>query len=191
MFNIFEQPWTLLGAAIITLLVILIVRSIFPEKQRWWLWLVPVFIAVAGFALDYLVKTDLEKINSLIKAGMKAVEQEDTDAIDAMIAPDYSDSYHNTKADLMHYCNMMLSQPLVEKNSKRALEIQISPAQATATLTALMRFDKQSFVCQTGITFLPIKVELTVQKQPDKNWLFNRAEVLELNGQPVNWRHVR
>jgi hypothetical protein len=86
---------------------------------------------------------------------------------------------------------MMLSQPLVEKNSKRAVEIQISPPQATAALTALMRFDKQSFVYQSGITFLLVKVELTLQKQPDKNWLVNRAEVLELNGQPVNWRHVR
>ncbi|MHC4239449.1 MAG: hypothetical protein ACYSUC_06790, partial [Planctomycetota bacterium] len=62
MLNIFQQPWTILLVAVITSLAISIYRWLFPEKSRRWQLLVPLVIALAGFALDFLVKTDLEKI---------------------------------------------------------------------------------------------------------------------------------
>lgn len=190
MFDIFEQPWTLLTVAIIVLLVMLTVRKIFPEKRQWWQLLISAIIAVAAFGLDFLVKTDLEKINALIRTGIKAAEEEKADAIDAIISANYSDSYHNTKKDLMHYCRAMLSEPLVEKNKKHALIIEISPPTATATLTVLTKFDKESFIYQNLRTLLT-KIQLDLQKQPDKRWLINQAEILELNRQPVNWGHIR
>ena len=191
MFDIFHQPWTLLFAAIIVLFVMLIVRRILPEKRRWWQWLLPVFLAVAAFGLDWLVKTDLEKINALIKTGIKAVEQENADAVGAIISPNYSDSYHNTKEHLMNYCTLMLSEPLVEKNKKIALVIELSPPKATATLTVLIRFDKESFIYQNYKPTLLTKTELHLRKQPDKQWLIHRAEVLELDRRPVNWKNIR
>jgi len=191
MFDIFEQPWTLLTTAVIVLLAVLTLRSIFPEKRRWWQLALPAFLAVAAFGLDFFVRTDLEKINATIKAGMKAVEEEDTDAIDSIIAANYSDSYHNTKQDLMRHCRLLLSEPLVEKNKKTALVIETSPPKATAALTVLTKFEEQSYVYKNYKPRLLTKIELHLQKQPDNRWLIDRAEVLELDRQPVNWRDIR
>ena len=191
MFNIFEQPWTLLVVAVLILPVLLMFRRIFPEKRYWWQLLLPPFLAVAAFGLDLLVQTDLEKINEVINTGIKAVEEENSAAIEVIISENYRDSYHNTKVDLMHYCRLMLSQPLVEKNKKLALAIEISPPTATATLTVLIAFDEQSYVYRDFKQFIPIKIELHLQKEPDKSWLINRSEILEIDRQPVKWKDVR
>lgn len=191
MFNIFEQPWTLLVVAILTLPVLLMLRRIFPEKRHWWQLLLPPFLAVAAFGLDLLVQTDLEKITTLINTGIKAVEEENPAAIEAIISENYRDSYHNTKVDLMHYCRLMLSQPLVEKNKKLALVIEISPPTATATLTVRTAFDERSYVYRDFKQSILIKIELHLQKEPDKSWLINRSEILEIDRQPVKWKDVR
>jgi len=191
MFNIFEKPWTLIGIAVLVFLGLLQFRSIFTEKRRWWQWLIPAFLTVAAFGLDFLVKTDLEKINDVIKTSIKAVQQEDCDAIEAIIADNYRDSYHNTKAHLMAHCRKELSRSKVEKNKKAGLLIEMSPPQATAELTVWMRFDKNSQVAQSYKQLFLIKVRLNLQKQPHKRWLIHRAELLELDRQPVNWRNIR
>ncbi len=191
MFSIFEQPWTLLGAAVITLFGVFTYRSFVPEKRYWWQFLIPVFIAAIAFGLDSIVQTDLEKINSLINKGMKAVEEEDTGAIDAIISADYKDSYHNSKERLMNHCNRELSRSLVEKNKKMSLQLEMSPPTATADLTVLMVFEKDSFVAQNYRPFLSVKVKLYLQKEQDNMWLINRAELLEIDRQRVSWRQIR
>ncbi len=190
MFDIFEQPWTLLVVAIVTLLVMLIVRRISPEKKHWWQWFLPVLIAAAAFGLDFLVQTDLEKINAVIDTGVKAVEEENPDAIEQIISDNYGDSYHNTKDDLMYHCRARLSEPLVEKNIKRIVAIDVSPPKATAILTVRIVFDKRSYVYQSFKRLMLTKVKLDLQKEQDK-WLINRAEVLEIDMQPADWRHIK
>lgn len=191
MFNIFEKPWTLIGIAVLVLLGLLQFRSIFTEKRRWWQWLIPAFLVVAAFGLDFLVKTDLEKINAVIKTSIKAVQQEDCDAIEAIIADNYYDSYHHTKAHLMAHCRKELSRSAVEKNKKANLLIDKSGPQATAVLTVWIRFGKDSYVAQNYKQLFLVKVRLHLQRQRKKQWLINRAELLELDRQPVNWRAVR
>ena len=191
MFDIFKQPWTLVGTAVLTFFVLIQFRSIFPEKRHWWQWLIPAFLALSAFGFDFFVKTDLEKINGLIKRGIKAVEQENCPAIEVIIADNYRDSYHNNKASLMVHCRSRLSSSPVEKNKKAGLLIEMSPPQATAELTVWMRFDKISQVAQSYKQLFLIKVRLNLQKQHNKRWLINRVELLELDRQPVNWRQVR
>ncbi len=190
MLNIFDEPWTLLGIAILILFGLLTFRSIFPEKRRRWQWLLPLFLAASAFGLDFAVQTDLEKIKAVIKAGMKAVEQEDYSAIESIIADNYSDSYHNTKASLMSHCKNELSRSPIEKTTKTDLQIEMSPLQAIATLTALTKFDKASYVAANYKQLFLIKVTLYLQKQPDKKWKIYRAELLELDKQPVSWRQI-
>ena len=48
MFDFFEQPYTLIGAAVIVLFVVFTIRSVVPEKRHWWQFLLPVFVAAAG-----------------------------------------------------------------------------------------------------------------------------------------------
>ena len=191
MFDIFEQPWTLTGAAVLVLFGILTFRSFCPEKRRWWQLFVPLFLAVAAFGVDMLVQTDNEKINSVIKAAIKALQQEDCEAIGATIADNYSDSYHSTKKQLLDHCRRELSQSLVEKGKKTGLLIEISDSKATAILFATIFFDKNSYISQNYKSFLWVKARLSLRKQHDKSWLISRVEILELDRQPTNWSRIR
>ena len=192
MFNVLEQPWGLLTVAIIVLLILLMFRSIFPEKRHWWQLALPAFLAVAAFGLDRLVQTDLEKINKVINIAIKAVEEEKPDAIDAIISENYSDSYHRNKRALILHARRVLSEPVVEKNIKRILEINISPSKTTAEATFTVRvvFDKRSYVYQKYKRIMLVKVRVNLQKKQGK-WLINQAELLELDRRPFNWRQIR
>ena len=86
MWNFFEQPWTLLGAAVIVLLGVLTFRIVWPEKRAWWQWLLPVGIAVLAVGLDWAVATDYEKIDRIGKIAMRAAEQEDCAALGRLLA---------------------------------------------------------------------------------------------------------
>jgi len=190
MFDIFEQPYTLIGAAVLVLFGILTFRSFCPEKHRWWQLLIPVFLAIAAVGADMLVQTDLEKINSVIKAAINAVQQEDYNAIGATIDNNYSDSYHSTKQLLLDHCRQELSKPLVDKIKKPARKIDISDSNATATLFVVIILDKNSYITEYK-PFLQVKARLSFRKQPDKRWLISRIEILEIDQQPINWRNIR
>jgi len=198
---VFEQPWPLLITAGFVLLLVLILRSIFPQNRRWWQWLLPALFAAAAFGLDFLVETDREKISAVISTGVKAVEKENPDAIEALIADNYRDSFHGTKDDLMRDCRIRLAEPLVEKNIKKILSIEISPRSgealredesptATAVFTVRMLFDKRSYVYQSFKEQLHVKAEVSLQKQSDGTWLITSAEILALDLRPVNWKDV-
>ncbi|UCE47264.1 MAG: hypothetical protein JSW47_16875, partial [Phycisphaerales bacterium] len=63
MFDFFEQPYTLIGGAVLVLFGVLTFRSVLPEKRRWWQWLLPMVLAGSAFGLDAMVQTDSEQIN--------------------------------------------------------------------------------------------------------------------------------
>ena len=190
MFNIFEQPWSLLIASVLVLFVVLILRRIFPEKRCWWQLVLPAFFAVLAFGLDLLVQTDLEEIKGVISTLVKGVEEENCGAIEAIISPKYSDSFHNTKERLMRHCRARLSEPLVKKTYKTILEIDVSPPTATLTLTIRVMFDRQSYIYEFKRLML-VKVKLDLQKEQDNYWLIKRAEILEIDGQSHDWRHIQ
>ena len=59
--KIFQSPTTLIVASAIALIVVVFIRQTWPEKRKFWQLLIPPAIFAAAFALDYFVKTDLEK----------------------------------------------------------------------------------------------------------------------------------
>ena len=191
MFDFFEQPYTLIGAAVIVLFGVFTFRSVIPEKRHWWQFLLPVFVATAGIGLDVLVQTDLEKINSAIKTIITAVQEEDCDSIEALIAEDYQDSHHKSKWELISHCRRRLTPSLVEKNRKTGCLVKLSPPKARVTLFMLATFDKNSYVTQNYKSFIFFKIEFRFQKQADKRWLINRCEVLEIDKQPAKWNDIR
>jgi hypothetical protein len=187
MWNIFEQPWTLLGAAVLVLLGVLTFRSVWYEKRRSWQWLLPAGIALLGVGLDLGVTTDLEKINRVIKVGLKAIEAEDCAAIGRLIADDYQDSYHKSKESLLDQCRARLVPPAVQKVRKISAKVEVSAPDAKATLTMWMTFDKDSFWAQAYKPTALITVQLYFRKQPNKSWLVCRVEVREVDKTPVTW----
>jgi hypothetical protein len=187
MWNIFEQPWTLLGAAVLVLFGVLTFRSIWYEKRRSWQWLLPAGVAALAVGLDLGVTTDLEKINQVIKTGLKAVEAENCDAIARIIADDYQDSYHKSKESLLNQCRTRLVPPAIQKIRKISAKVEVSAPEAKATLTMWMTFDKDSFWAQAYKPTALVTVQLYFHKQSNKTWLVNRAEVREVDKTPVTW----
>lgn len=191
MFDFFEQPWTLIGGAVLVLFGMLTFRSVFPEKRRWWQMLVPALIVAVAFGLDAIVQTDLEKINAVIDTGIKAVKEEDFRAIESILSDRYRDSYHRSKQHLLDHFKRVLSEPLIANHKQTGRLIDVKQQQATVVLFTTVTFEKNSRIAQNFTSFLMTKTKLALRKQPDENWLLTRIEVLELNRQPANWGHIR
>ncbi len=152
-------------AALLTLQIIHIIKT---YERRRWQWFLPIILIAAAFGLDLLVKTDSEKINTVIRKIQKASEQEDCNAIGALISADYSDPFHNSKDALMNHCRRLLSEPLVKKSRQRGVKIEISPPKAEVTLTVVVHFDEQSYVHREYMSLAIVKIELDLQKEQDK-----------------------
>ena len=166
MLKIFKQPWPLLAAEIV------------------------IFIAMLVFGIDFLIQTDHEKIVSLIKAGSKAVEQQNSDAIEPLISENYLDSFHRNKKSLLRHCRTILPNLPIEKNITRIAKINIDRPNAAAVLTVRVVFDENSSVSDfKKIMFVKVRTDL--QRQDDNEWLINRVEILEIDRQPFNWKKLR
>jgi hypothetical protein len=187
MWNIFEQPWTLLGAAIIVLCGVLTFRSVWYEKRRSWQWFLPAGVAVLAVVLDLAVTTDREKIHQVINTGIKAAETANCDGLARLVADDYRDSHHTSKEVLIRECRTRLRPPAVRKIRKVSAKIEVTPPEAKATLTLWTTFDKDSFFAQAYKPQALITVELHLHKQPNGTWLASRVEPLEVDKNPVSW----
>jgi len=187
MWDVFEQPWTLLGAAVVVLFVVWTVRSVWPEKARSWQWLLPLGVAALAFGLDHAVATDLEKVNAVVKAGIQAAEAEDCTALARLIAPDYEDSYHKSKEELIAHCRSRLESPSIEKVRRIASEVKITPSEAVATFTIMLKFHKDSYWAKAYKPSALVVLEFRLRKQRDNSWLVHQAEVREVDKMAVNW----
>jgi hypothetical protein len=192
MFDFFEQPYTLIGGAVLVLFGVLTFRSMLPEKRRFWQWLLPVLLAGAAFGLDALVQTDTEQINATIEAGVAGFEAEDLDAIGRVLSESYSDSLHGTKQRLLFYCKQSLSQSQVVKARIKGVKVMnLSEAGATAIVFTQLTFDKNSYVAENYKPSLQIKTKLNLKKHSGVGWLVSRVELEGLDGQSVSWRQLR
>jgi hypothetical protein len=190
MWNIFEQPWTLLGASVLVLFGVLTFRSIWDRKRHWWQWLLPLVLAGAAFGLDFLVVTDLEKVHTATRMLLKAVENENIIGIARLIGPDYSDIRHSSKAALMTRCRQELDGPTVERLKKLDDIVELSPGGAKVTVSLFVRFAKDSRIARLYKPVFLAKIRLTLKKQPNGQWLIDRIDMLEVDKQPITWRNV-
>lgn len=191
MFDIYEQPWTLLGIAVIVLFVVLTYRSVIPEKRKWWQWLIPLLITAAAFGIDTLVKTDNEKIEAVLNAGMKAVEVENFNAIDSYLSDNYSDSIHASKEQLIEHAQHRLDMNVVEKCQKTGQKITFSQNKAKANLFMQIVLSKDSPITQTfSIPFFNLKVDVDFIKQ-NNDWLIDCIEIRSVNQQQARWSDIR
>lgn len=190
MFDIFEQPWTLLGLAVLVLFGFFTYRSVCPEKRRAWQLLVPVVIAALAFGLDLLVATDLEKVRSVVRMVLEAVENEDCTAVERLIASDYRDSVHHDKADLMARCRRELNGPTLVQIKKLGDTVELSGSRAEVKLSLRARFEDSSRVARDYKRAMLISVALRLEKQPNGTWLIVFAEPFEVDKIPISWKGI-
>jgi hypothetical protein len=188
MANIYEQPWLLLITSAVVLLVIVVYRGLKPQSRKWWQWMPVVILVVAAFGIDYLVKTDVEKVKVVIARAVKAAEKEDVEAIGQLISDDYHDSFNDSKQDLLRRLRARLSESIIEKNVPGILTLKVIPPNANVVFTVRVVFDPRGPVYDFRKQMI-LKFEAGLVKQGD-DWFIQRVEVLELDMQPIDWQRI-
>ena len=186
MANVFEQPWLLLIIAGITMLVLLFYR---PKTGKLWLWALPVITALAAFGLDYLVKTDREKVKTVISHIVTAVQNEDINAIGPLLADNYRDSFNESKRLALMRLNSYLDEPIIERNVLGIQSLHVNSPGADAAFTVRVVFDQQGSIYEYQKQMI-FKLEADLIKQGD-DWYFIRIELIELNLRPLDWQHMQ
>jgi hypothetical protein len=191
MWNIFEQPWTGLAAAVIALNVIAVVRWFVPLSRKW-LFLPPAVIAVAALALCYLVHTDREKVRSVIMQGVKAVRQQNPAGLEKLFSADYSDATHATKKDFVRSWRIWLAETKIESAGLSDAVYELRGGEASAVFDWTVRFGRQTgtFDNMSG-TILRGRARVLLAEEADGRWLIRSSELLEIMGQPASWHRVR
>ena len=185
--NIFDQPWTLTAIGAWLILAVLIAARFWPLKfTRKHLLIGPALIALA-FALDYLVVTDREKIETIVATVVEATQEEQAEDIIKFIAPEYRDSFHTSPESFAWFCRQIFSQPQIEKNWLPNKELEIRKTEATIHITAITELDERN-QWTPGLSLIKTSWRLEFSKQPDKSWLIDTIEFIELNDQKVDWK---
>ncbi len=187
MWNIFEYPFAGIGTAIIVFIALWIFRTVRPDKKRRWQLFIPLLIAVAAVAVAYFVQTDKEKIQKTISKGINAFEQQKIEPIKEIIADDYSDPYHSSKDLIIAYCEALVQTATVEKITIFNRQTEIEGDKAAFTVEGLVKFTEQSEIAKMGKPFMIVKAKFHFRKTPQKKWLINSSEILEIDRQQVNW----
>lgn len=191
MWNVFEYPFVGLGIAIIAMLALWIFWAVRPEKKRRLHYLIPLLIVIASAAVSYFVQTDKEKILGAVNKGIMAFERQNIEPIKEIIADDYADSHHSSKAYIAAYCQGLFETAMIEKVTFFSRQIEIENGKATFAFEAMIKFAEQSHIAQMGKSFLIVKAKLYFEKTIDKRWLINSSEILELDRKPINWEQIR
>ncbi|MFH1616565.1 MAG: hypothetical protein ABIG61_15960 [Planctomycetota bacterium] len=187
MFDVFEQPWLLLIAAVVIHFILGVVRFIKADRRRWWYYVPAIALVFAAIGLDFFVRTDLEKVNAVIKNCKKAVETQDVKMLVSYVAPDYYDSGNHTHRSFVNLCDSLLSEPLVEKATIMNKQIELGTLKTNVLMSVWLKLHEQNTVARYK-TVAAVRIKLIFTKQPDRKWLIRGLEILEVDNHPVNWR---
>lgn len=186
MLKIFDQPWTLTAIGAWLILAVWIAARFWPLKfTRKHLLIGPALIVLA-LALDYLIVTDREKIDTIIATVVQAAQDEQAEDIIKFIAPEYRDSFHTSRESFAWFCRQLFSQPQIEKNWLPNKELKIRKTEAAVHITAITELDERN-QWTAGLSVIKTAWRLEFSKQPDKSWLIRNIELIELGDEPVDW----
>ena len=189
MTNIFEQPWLLLITAGVVFIGLAIFRDVLPPKRAWIFWLLPVIIAAAAFGIDYLVRTDKEKVENALAKACGAVQREDIKSLEPLIWENYYDSVHPNKQALLNHFQSRLDEPLIEKIVPAIVSLNIRPADATVVFTARVMFDPQGPVFEYR-QMMVFKLQADLINDGGE-WFFSKMEILTIDFQPAGWQNTQ
>ncbi len=190
MYNVFQQPWLLLSVSFLLVVVVYFIRTSFPDKQKWWHLLIPVAVAVGAFGLDYLVKTDHEKVKGVIDSAIVATLERDAVAMAPLIAEDYWDRHHPTKKSIMATFTYVVKRHSIQSITMTYHDIVVegqAKGQAIAEILVRVRMDPSNASIPTP-DFAYAKLKLKFKKKPDGNWTIQSTDLVEVNKNPVNWK---
>ncbi len=189
MWNVFENVWVLLSAAGITLVVVSMLRMDHPEWGYKPL-LIPLAIAALAVGLDAGFKSDTEYIHYIIAESKKAAGANNVQGILKFISPDYSDRYHENKAELEVLMKHYLDKADIEKiktQSHRITELNKTNAKSEMNIVVHLSSDSQ-YAAAGSLVFVGLQFEFEKIK---KKWMINRVELVSVNNDPMSWNSIR
>ena len=190
MFNIFDNPWLLTIVAILLVPILSFLRQPWPDKHQRWILFVPLLLFMSAFGLDFLVKTDREKIDLIINQSITAAVTNNTALIEAVVSEDYSDDVHKSKRALLSTCRSVFATYSIKKINKRSKQINIVRSDATANLHYVVHLNPRSTYATAG-TIVFVKMEISFVKSPTRKWYVKTADIISINNQPMNWNSIR
>lgn len=185
MLNILETPWFLIIISVLLFFVQRILRSINPDKFTNKYLFIPLAIFVFAFFADFIVETDNEKINSMVKTIKKSVINEKTDEIELLISPNYYDPYHRSKDRAVSHLKSLYIISPVEMALITEKEILKNDEKATINIKAGLTFEPGA-----PLGAVSVKFSLDLVKNANGQWLISSSELEELNKQPVSWGDI-
>ena len=187
--NIFQTPIPLIIVAVVVLVAVTIFRRALPERRKWWQLLLPAIVLLAAFGADFFSQTDHEKIELLITTCQEAAVAGDIEQIEKMISPDYRDSSHHSREQIIGFCHGFLSRLMAEDIKERYSIIEISGARATAEMEVVVHLQPESTYAIAG-NIISVKLTLYFTKTAGKKWLVNSSAIHEVNKQPWGWKKM-
>ena len=189
MFNIFQNPWLLTIVAILLVPLLSFLRQPWPDKHQRWILIIPLVLFLAAIGLDFLVKTDREKIDYIINQSITAAVTNNTTLIENVISEDYSDDVHKSKNALLSTCRSIFATYSIKKINKRSKQIRIIRTDAIADLHYIVHLNPRSTYAAAG-TIVFVKMKIGFTKNQDRQWHINRADIISINNQPMNWNAI-
>jgi len=185
MMNVFQAPWLLLIVSFVVLIAVYIFRQSFPDKRKWWQLFIPIVCIGIALGADYFVKTDHEKITSLMNTAANSVAQKDIKAIEGVFADDYSDRFHRSKEAILATCKRVMQRRSYEDIKITNLVIAHNGNNADIDVLARVMLDEQ--IAEIGAPFMYVKLKMTLTKRVDKSWGISKTNHVEINNNPVSW----
>ena len=185
-YNIFQSPLLIVIASMFVWIVVSIIRLTVPEKGRKWHMLIPLVMLICAFGIDYLVQTDHEKLDSVIDEAIAAAVTCDIAAIEALLADDYADSVHRSKAAVVSAARRQLREAIIEKIKKINCLITVNNSSAIINIEAIVHLlGHNQYAAITSI--VPIKMEVACTKVPNGIWRVSSADITAINNSSATW----
>lgn len=200
---LFESQWIPLSAtlslalkiaipiAAIALLAILVKEIKNSKDKLAFYWLLPMLLALLAVSCDSAVKTDNEKIRVTLSNIFDAVQNENIDMIDKTLADTYTDQIHKTKKQLLDRCRAFMYEPLITNVFIINKQLQINKTDAVLDVSALISLEQGSWAQTAAMAdTVTVTLKITMIKTSKKQWRINRADIIKVNGQALNWSQI-
>lgn len=188
MLNIIETPWLILAISFLALAFVAILRNATHPRYRPWHLLCPFILAAAGFAIDFCVATDTEKINTLIDTASSSVTQQDITKFASVIHPRYSDFAHTSKKQLTTFAQNVFARELVEKILTIYQKLTIENDSAYAECKYYLHTNQNT---PYGISMIAVEIKINFKKNNKKQWHIDSSKIITINKAKLNWKQIK
>lgn len=189
MTNVFENPWLLLTLSVLALVPAAIVRQ---AKPQWGYrpMLIPLLLAGLGFALDYAVQTDKEKILAIIQNCRTAATEGQIHHLSESVCQTYDDGYHRSKSLFIAAAERIITRASISKVRFQKIDLNIENTRAVVEMDTVVHLNPDSQYAAFGsLIFVSLRMECT--RQPSGQWCIISTGVTSVNNQPTNWGATR